>query len=257
MNRTTTVDVGPLHVTFDAADPATLVWFTLLNVLVHSILPLPVSSVFWMSAVVLYGFWAGFAIAILSSALGCYLALPITRCFRPFIIHLLGPEGQATWRAMDRAIVRERWKIPLLVRATPVMPVVPSNFLLALTSIDDWTYAWTVCVGLIPSGLPYAYAAIVGQQVLEQFPPEDPLVLISLLVGLVATVLAVYKIGTIAAHELLKHGVESPRTPQSPHWGGGDSSSGAQPQAQARYPDAVARSNGDSHRAGGARPFLM
>ena len=47
-----------------------------------------------------------------------------------------------TWHAMDRAIVLERWKIPLLVRATPVMPVVPANFMLALTSIDDFTYVW-------------------------------------------------------------------------------------------------------------------
>ena len=105
------------------------------------------------------------------------------------------------------------WKIPLLVRSTPVAPVVPSNFLLALTSIDAWTFTWTVFVGMIPAGLPYAYGAVVGEQALKQFPPKDPLLLTLALVGLVATMLVVYKIGTIATEELSRAGVTGSGAP--------------------------------------------
>lgn len=224
----TTLALGPLTVTFDAAAPSTLYVFALLNILIHSIVPLPVSSVFWVAAVVLYGPLRGFLLALSTSAIGCYLALPLTRsCLRPLVIRMLGPNAQTVWYSLDRAIVRERWKIPLLVRATPVMPVVPINFFLALTSIDEWTYAWTVTVGMIPAGIPFAYAAVVGQQVLDDFPPHDPLLLGTSLVGLVATALAAYKIGVIATNELSKHGVESPDKRPTTHFRGEPSTGGS------------------------------
>lgn len=216
MNSTTLVDLGPLgHFAFDATAPSTIFVYSLLNVIIHSVLPLPISSFFWMAAVLLYGPVAGFVLALLTSALGCYLALPLTRsCLRPYILRCLG-EHEAMWNSLDAAIVRERWKIPLLMRSTPVMPVVLTNFFLALTSIDEWTYSWTVTIGMIPSGLPFAYAAVVGQQVLEDFPPHDPLLLVVSLVGLLATVLVVYKIGAVAANELNRHGVQTPeKTPK-------------------------------------------
>lgn len=214
----THIDLGPLHVTFVATNPTTIVTYSLLNVLIHSILPLPVSGLFWVAAVVLYGAVNGFLLALFTSAFGCYLALLITRWFRPCILRMLG-DYEESWHSLDRAIVHERWKIPLLVRSTPIMPVVPTNFMLALTSVDDWTYTWTVTVGMVPAGLPYAYGAVVGEAVLEEFPPKDPLLLAVAVVGLLATTLAVYKIGAIAANELDKHGIDSPRTPKPQQWG--------------------------------------
>ena len=202
---------GPFGISFDANDPSTIVIFSVLNIIIHSVWPIPITTIFWVAAVLMYGPIYGFLLTLLTSALGCYLALVVTRCFRPWVLRLLG-EHQAVWHALDYAIVRERWKIPLLVRSTPVMPVVLTNFLLALTSIDTWTYTWTVTVGMIPSGLPYAYGAVVGEAVLKEFPPKDPLLLLLSLIGLVATVLAVYKVGSIATHELSKAGVESPMT---------------------------------------------
>ena len=149
--------------------------------------------------------------------LGCYIGFLLARCFRPFFLHLLG-EHSHIWHSVDQALARDGWKIPLLVRSTPVMPVVITNFLLALTSIDDLTYVWTVAVGMVPSGLPYAYAAVVGEQVLHEWPPKDGLMLTLSAIGLVATVLVVYKVGTIATDALARAGVESPRTPQTPRW---------------------------------------
>jgi uncharacterized membrane protein YdjX (TVP38/TMEM64 family) len=188
---------GPFGVAFDANNPATIVIFSFLNVIIHSFVPMPVTSVFWVTSVVLYGPVWGFLLVLSTSTLGCYLALIATRrCLRPFILKMLG-DYDSSWRSLDAAIVRERWKIPLLVRSTPVMPVVLTNFLLAMTAIDDWTYTWTTGVGMIPSGLPYVYAAVVGEQVMEQFPPTDPFLLVLSLVGLLATILAVYYVPSL------------------------------------------------------------
>ena len=200
-----------MGLSWDSRDPVTFLTFNVLNILIHSVVPLPVTSVFWVGAVVLYGPVLGFVIAVLSSAVGCYVGFLVARCFKPFFLRMLG-EHASVWRSLEVALARDGWKIPLLVRSTPVMPVVLTNLLLALTSIDDWTYNWTVTVGLIPSGLPYAYATVVGQKVLEEFPPKDALMLTLSLIGLLATVLAVYKVGHLATDALAKAGVDSPRS---------------------------------------------
>ena len=81
---------------------------------------------------------------------------------------------------------------------------------LSLTSVDAWTYAWTVFIGFIPSGIPFAYAAVVGEAVINEFPPKDPVLLSVTLLGLVATVLAVWQVGVLAASEMRKAGVRLP-----------------------------------------------
>lgn len=207
---------GPFGIAWDASDPYTLVSYSILNVLIHSVMPLPITTAFWVAAVVLYGSVFGFVLCVLTSTLGCYVGFLLARCFRAFFLRLLG-EHSHVWHSVDRALARDGWKIPLLVRSTPVMPVVITNFLLALTSIDDFTYVWTVAVGMIPSGLPYAYAAVVGEQVLHEWPPKDGVVLTVSVIGLVATVLVVYKVGAIATDALAKAGIDSPASPRTPH----------------------------------------
>ena len=177
---------GPFGISFDADDPTTILIFATINILIHSFVMVPMSGLFWVVAVLLYGPVNGFLLALSTSVFGCYLGLIATRCFRPFFIRCLG-ENATAFHQIDRAIVREKWKIPLLVRSTPVMPVVPTNVLLGLTSIDQWTYTWTVTLGSVPSGMPYVYAAMVGEEILNDFPPRDPLLLGLSLVGLVAT----------------------------------------------------------------------
>jgi len=209
---------GPFGIGWDTTDPYTLVSYSVLNVLIHSVMPLPITSVFWVGAVVLYGPLYGFLVAVLTSTIGCYIGFLIARCARPFFLRVLG-EHSDVWRSVERALARDGWKIPLLLRSTPVMPVVLTNFLLALTSVDDFTYVWTVTVGMIPSGLPYAYAAVVGEKVLHEWPPTDGVMLTVSAIGLVATVLVVWKIGAIAADALERAGV-SPRTPPAQRtWG--------------------------------------
>ena len=67
----------------DAADPSALLTYSVLNILIHSVLPLPISGVFWVAAVVLYDVVFGFMLALVTSALkqlACRLAQLATPC---------------------------------------------------------------------------------------------------------------------------------------------------------------------------------
>ena len=95
---------------------------------------------------------------------------------------------------------------------------------------------------MIPSGFPYAYAAVVGQQVLHEFPPTDGPLLVMSIFGLVVTFLTVYKVGAVASEALREAGIpdletyESPRSPDGATWVR-PLSSPAPPPPNSRYKD--------------------
>jgi len=195
---------------FDAHSPTSLLAYVATTVVVNSVFPLPLAGPLLTVAVVLYGVVPGFVLNLCAAVVGCCLTLVLTRsCLRPHFIRLLGEHAEV-WHSLDGAIVEQGAMIPLLFRLTPAAPVVLANVVLSLTSVDAWTYAWTVFIGFIPSGIPFAYAAVVGEAVINEFPPKDPVLLSVTLLGLVATVLAVWQVGVLAASEMRKAGVRLP-----------------------------------------------
>ena len=197
---------APFGISFDTDAPQTVALYVLLTVVVNGFVPVPLASVMCALGVVLYGWFYGFILNLVASVTGCCLGLAVFRLFRPFFLSMLG-EHTATWSAIDNAISQEGYRIPLLLRLTPVMPVVLTNAMLSLTSVDAFTYAWTTMAGFIPASIPYAYTAVVGEAVLNDFPPKDPVMISVSLLGLAATLLAVWKLGSIASAELKKAGV--------------------------------------------------
>jgi len=197
---------APFGISFDTDAPETVALYALLTIVVNGFIPVPLASVMCALGVVLYGWFYGFILNLVASVTGCCLGLAVFRLFRPFFLSMLGQHTE-TWSAIDKAIAKEGYKIPLLLRLTPVMPVVLTNAMLSLTSVDAFTYAWTTLAGFIPASIPYAYGAVVGEAVLNDFPPKDPVMISISLLGLTATLLAVWKIGSIASEELKKAGV--------------------------------------------------
>ena len=57
--------------------------------------------------------------------------------------------------AVDRAIVRESWKIVGLLRLSPVIPFSVSNYLYGLTSVPFWSYLLATWIGTMPGTLMY------------------------------------------------------------------------------------------------------
>ena len=204
-----------LGLSFDPDSPiSTFFEYNLINMIFCSLLPIPLASSMVMVAVLLYGMVLGLFINTISTVIGCWLSLIITRHMcRPRIIRLLG-RYEEKWRALDFAIMEEGYQIALLIRLAPVAPLVLSNVLLSMTSISQRTYLWTTAVGIVPSNLPFAYVALLGRSMLTEFPPSDPVLLSLSLVGLAASVLIAWKIGRIATRVLRRHGIEGSSIPR-------------------------------------------
>lgn len=133
--------------------------YALANILATSVVPLPLAGTLTGVAVVLFGLGGGLALNVATAALGAYLGLLGTRhCCRPCFLRSLG-KHHARWRSLDAALAEHGWQIPLLVRCSPISPVVLTNVALALTSVSTFDYVWTILVGEALTNLPYAYAA--------------------------------------------------------------------------------------------------
>ena len=179
---------------FDPNDPAVILEYSLANVLVTSLIPVPLAGPMTAVSALLFGLAMGMVINVLTSVVGAWIGLWATRHLcRPCFVRALG-RHQKKWEALDAAITSQGFQIALLIRVAPVSPMVATNILLSLTSVSVWTYLWTCAVGIIPANFPYAYAAAVGASLANEFPPRDPVMLSMSILGLVATIGVVWKV---------------------------------------------------------------
>lgn len=181
---------------FDPNDPAVILEYSFVNILITSVIPVPLAGPMTAVACLLFGLFMGMVINTLTSVVGAWIGLWATRYMcRPCFVRALG-RHQKKWEALDAAITSQGFQIALLIRVAPVSPMVATNILLSLTSISVWTYLWTCAVGIIPANFPYAYAAVVGASLASEFPPRDPVMLSMSVLGLVATIGVAYKVRT-------------------------------------------------------------
>ncbi len=103
-------------------------------------------------------------------------------------------------QALDRAVAADGWQISLLIRCSPASPLVITNTLLALTSISQFTFLWTVLIGEIVTSFPFAYATYVGEQLVDEHQRQhrDPMLLISSFIGLGASIAITWKVSLLA-----------------------------------------------------------
>ena len=196
---------GGIH--FDPCDPLVILWYSLANIVVTSVIPVPLAGPMTAVAAVLFGLFYGMVINVLTSTVGGYLGLLAVRYLcRPCFMRALG-RYRKHWMALDAALLEQGSQIALLIRIAPISPMVATNILLSLTSISAPTYMWTCAIGIIPANLPYAYAAQLGVELATDFPPKDPVMLSMTLFGLIASILIAYKVGMIAKRLLKKAGV--------------------------------------------------
>ncbi len=188
--------------------PLALLEYSVINTIATSVVPVPIAGALVAAATLLFGLLPGLALNVVTTVLGAYVGLLLTRSYaRPCFIRCLGPKYEPRWRALDKAIAADGPMLALLLRLTPVAPTVITNILLSLTSLSHAHYVWTTAVGTIPSNLPYAYAAELGASLAHEFPPKDPVMLTISIIGLVASVLMAIKVARIANQALSKHGL--------------------------------------------------
>jgi len=190
---------GPLAVALE---------YSLINVIVCSVIPLPFAGPLVAAGALLFGLVRGMTLNVLSSVVAAYISLLLTRGIcRPCLLRMIGAKGRARWEALDAAITSDGPMLALLIRLSPLSPMVITNILLSLTSLSQGHYLWTTAIGIVPGNLPYAYAAEVGAT-LADAGHQDPAMLAITVIGLVASVLIAVKVASIARTALRKHGLD-------------------------------------------------
>jgi uncharacterized membrane protein YdjX (TVP38/TMEM64 family) len=74
-------------------------------------------------------------------------------------------EGNARFRAIDRAVAREGWKIVGLARLSPLFPFNLLNYAFGLTDISLRDYFFATWVGMIPGIVMYVYLGSLARDV--------------------------------------------------------------------------------------------
>ena len=97
----------------------------------------------------LFGFSRGFAIASVSSTIGAITAFVVSRYVaRSWLVGRM--ERNPDFRAIDRAVIREGWKVVFLSRLASILPYNLVNYVFGLTGIPLGRFALATWVGRLP-----------------------------------------------------------------------------------------------------------
>ncbi len=109
-----------------------------------------------IAAGALFGLRTGFLVAFTGANLGALLAFFLTRTYlRDTVVRWA--EGRPKFRAFDRAVAMQGFKMVLLSRLSPAFPFTLLNYLLGLTAIRPGAYVIANLLGMLPGAILYIY----------------------------------------------------------------------------------------------------
>lgn len=187
--------------------PAGPVVFGLLYVAaVVAMLP---ASPLTLAAGALYGLVLGTVVVSIASTLGAGLAFLVARYLARAEIEAMMARFPK-FRAVDRAIGENGWKIVAMLRLSPAVPFNLQNFLYGLTRIRFWPYLLTSWVSMLPGTFLFIYLGHAGRMGYEAASglarrAPTPAEWAMLVVGLVATVAATLYTTRLARRALRQH----------------------------------------------------
>ncbi len=121
-----------------------------------TVLALP-GTVFTVAAVVLFGPWWGFAVALAGATLGASGAFAVARGLgRRSVVRRLGHLER--WRAFDGVLERHGAVAVLLLRLLPVLPFNVLNYVCGLTGARFAPFAVATLVGMAPATAVVCYS---------------------------------------------------------------------------------------------------
>ena len=75
--------------------------------------------------------------------------------------------GGSRWKAIDKAVSKEGFKVVLLLRISPLLPFALSNYLYGLTSVDFWEFMAGTCLGFGPGTFGIIFAGTAGKELFD------------------------------------------------------------------------------------------
>jgi uncharacterized membrane protein YdjX (TVP38/TMEM64 family) len=151
-----------------------------------------------------FGLVMGTAAVSLGSILGASLAFLIARFFAREAIEAKTAKNER-FRAIDRAIGEQGWKMIFLLRLSPIVPFNLSNYFYGITAVRFWPYFFASWIGMLPGTVLYVYLGTIGKAGVEAASSgahRSPWEWLALAVGLLATLVVTVWVGRIARQAL-------------------------------------------------------
>jgi uncharacterized membrane protein YdjX (TVP38/TMEM64 family) len=162
-------------------------WFIVLYTLT-CVFFLP-GSVLSVGAGAVYGFWFSTALVTTSSTVGAGVNFLTSRyLIRNWMQRKLG--HSAKFRALEKAVSAEGWRIILISRMSPIIPHSLVSYAAGLIPISFSRFIFASFVGFLPQSAAYTYlGAVVGKALRTSagVTPHDPVTWTFYGLGLVAT----------------------------------------------------------------------
>lgn len=109
-----------------------------------------------------FGLLIGTVAVSLGSILGASLAFLIARFLARGALESITAKNER-FRALDRAIGEQGWKMIFLLRLSPVVPFNLSNYFYGITAVKFWPCFFASWIGMLPGTLLYVYLGTVGK----------------------------------------------------------------------------------------------
>ena len=162
------------------------------------------ASILTLGAGAIFGVFWGFVCVSIASTLGATAAFLVGRYLaRGWVEKQIA--GNETFKAIDKAVAGEGWKIVGLTRLSPIFPFNLLNFAFGVTQVSLKDYFFASWIGMMPGTLMYIYLGSVAKDVAAigtQEQPTTPAQWVLRIVGLIATVAVTVYVTHIAKKAL-------------------------------------------------------
>lgn len=114
------------------------------------------ASILTLGAGAIFGLTAGTIVVVLGATLGAVISFLLARTVMRKKVEGM-TQGNAKFRALDRAIAKEGTKIVFLIRLAPIFPFTYINYAFGLTGVRTLPYSLATLFGIIPGTFAYVY----------------------------------------------------------------------------------------------------
>jgi len=149
--------------------------------------------------------WWGFPIVIVSATIGATLAFIVGRYIARRRVEQ-AIEQRPKFKAVDRAVADEGWKIVGMVRLSPLVPFNLQNYFFGTTNVGLLPYVIATAIGIMPGGAVFVYLGSIGAASGGQ---GGALKWTLLGAGLVTTIVVTWFVSRRAQARLAEHGLDA------------------------------------------------
>ena len=171
-----------------------------------------------LAAGAIFKLWLGIVVVWTGATVGQTLAFLVGRyLLRDWVEGLA--KKHPKWRAVDRALLKEGWKVILLVRLAPVLPYSAMNYILSISAVEFRAYAVMSAIGIIPGVLLFVYIGSLARNVSEVINGDRGIDgtagLVTIVVSGVFILALIAVVGRMAKRAIAEHMVDEAEEPES------------------------------------------